>query len=161
MVPFDFQLRTRTIFGGHAADRAGSLARELGFRRTLLVADPGIVAGRPRRGGPALARSRRRSPSSRFSDFARESRQRHGRARRGASPGSTAPLDSIVAVGGGSSLDCAKGINFLLTNGGEMADYRGYGKAAHAAAAVIGIPTTAGTGSEAQSYAVIADAART
>src|SRR5215207_6327493 len=43
MVPFDFQLRTRTIFGGHAAERVGSLARDLGFRHALLVADPGIV----------------------------------------------------------------------------------------------------------------------
>jgi alcohol dehydrogenase len=68
------------------------------------------------------------------------------------------PFDSIVAVGGGSSLDCAKGINFLLTNGGEMSQYRGYGKAATPLLPSIGIPTTAGTGSEAQSYAVIADA---
>ena len=62
-------------------------------------------------------------------------------------------------VGGGSSLDCAKGINFLLTNGGAMSDYRGYGKATTPLLPMIGIPTTAGTGSEAQSYAVIADAA--
>ena len=72
-----------------------------------------------------------------------------------------APLgvDSIVGLGGGSSLDCAKGINFLLTNGGTMADYRGYGKATTPLLPMIGVPTTAGTGSEAQSYAVIADAA--
>ncbi|HYG80611.1 MAG TPA: iron-containing alcohol dehydrogenase, partial [Pyrinomonadaceae bacterium] len=60
--------------------------------------------------------------------------------------------------GGGSSLDCAKGINFLLTNGGRMRDYRGYGKARHALLPMIGVPTTAGTGSEAQSYALISDA---
>ena len=66
--------------------------------------------------------------------------------------------DSIIGLGGGSSLDCAKAINFLLTNGGVMADYRGYGKAAAPLLPMIGIPTTAGTGSEAQSYAVIADA---
>jgi alcohol dehydrogenase len=66
-------------------------------------------------------------------------------------------IDSVVAVGGGSSLDCAKGINFLLTNDGEMSQYRGYGKAAVPLLPAIGIPTTAGTGSEAQSYAVISD----
>ena len=74
---------------------------------------------------------------------------RRGRARR---------IDSIVALGGGSSLDCAKGINFVLTNGGTMRDYRGFGKAAQPMLPSIGVPTTAGTGSEAQSYAIISDA---
>src|SRR5437764_11275909 len=54
-------------------------------------------------------------------------------------------------------MDCAKGINFLLTNGGEMADYKGFGKARRPMLPSIGVPTTAGTGSEGQSYALIAD----
>ena len=66
-------------------------------------------------------------------------------------------VDSIVALGGGSSLDCAKGINFVLTNGGTMRDYRGFGKATRPMLPSIGVPTTAGTGSEAQSYALISD----
>jgi alcohol dehydrogenase len=66
-------------------------------------------------------------------------------------------VDSIVALGGGSSLDCAKGVNFLLTNGGRMQDYVGYGKAGRPLLPMIGVPTTAGTGSEAQSYALISD----
>jgi alcohol dehydrogenase len=70
-----------------------------------------------------------------------------------------APLDvdSIVALGGGSSLDCAKGINFLLTNGGRMQDFVGYGRARRPLLPSIGVPTTSGTGSEAQSYALISD----
>jgi alcohol dehydrogenase len=67
-------------------------------------------------------------------------------------------IDSLVAWGGGSSLDCAKGINFLLTNGGRMQDYRGYGKAVRPMLPMIAVPTTAGTGSEVQSYALILDA---
>jgi alcohol dehydrogenase len=54
-------------------------------------------------------------------------------------------------------MDCAKGINFLLTNGGRMADYRGYGKTRVPLLSMIGIPTTSGTGSEAQSFALISD----
>jgi alcohol dehydrogenase len=66
-------------------------------------------------------------------------------------------VDSIIGLGGGSSLDCAKGVNFILTNGGRMQDYVGYGRASRPMLPMIGIPTTAGTGSEAQSYALISD----
>jgi alcohol dehydrogenase len=66
-------------------------------------------------------------------------------------------IDSLVALGGGSSLDCAKGINFIFTNGGVMRDYHGFGKASKPMLPSIGLPTTAGTGSEAQSYALISD----
>jgi alcohol dehydrogenase len=76
----------------------------------------------------------------------------------GAARAAASGIDSIVALGGGSSLDCAKGINFVLTNGGTMRDYRGFGKAAKPLLPMIGIPTTAGTGSDAQSYALISDA---
>jgi alcohol dehydrogenase len=64
-----------------------------------------------------------------------------------------APLEInlIVGLGGGSSMDCAKGINFVLTNGGTMRDYWGYGKALRSMLPMIAVPTTAGTGSEAQS----------
>ena len=61
----------------------------------------------------------------------------------------------IVALGGGSTLDTAKAANLLAFSGGEMADYRGYGKAKGRLLPMVGIPTTTGTGSESQSYAVI------
>ena len=64
----------------------------------------------------------------------------------------------IVGLGGGSSMDTAKGCNFLLTNGGRMSDYWGVGRATRPMLPLIAIPTTAGTGSECQSFALIADA---
>ena len=67
-------------------------------------------------------------------------------------------IDFIVGLGGGSSMDTAKGCNFLLTNGGEMKDYWGVGKASKPMLPLIAIPTTAGTGSECQSFALISDA---
>jgi alcohol dehydrogenase len=155
MVPFDFQVRTRTMFGRRTAERTGSVARELGFQRILLVADPGMVTA-----GHAAAIERSLHAASltvlRYSAFGENPDSSMVAA--GARFAVPHRIDSIVALGGGSSLDCAKGINFILTNGGTMADYRGYGKAATPLLPMIGIPTTAGTGSEAQSYAVISDA---
>src|SRR5205085_5861833 len=66
-------------------------------------------------------------------------------------------IDTFVALGGGSSMDTAKGCNFLLTNGGRMQDYWGVGKATKPMLPLIAIPTTAGTGSECQSFALISD----
>jgi alcohol dehydrogenase len=54
-------------------------------------------------------------------------------------------------------MDTAKGCNFILTNGGQMKDYRGIGKAKLPMLPFIAIPTTGGTGSECQSFALIAD----
>jgi alcohol dehydrogenase len=65
--------------------------------------------------------------------------------------------DMIVGLGGGSSMDCAKGVNFLLSNGGTMQNYWGINKATAPMLPMIAIPTTAGTGSEAQSFALITD----
>jgi alcohol dehydrogenase len=65
--------------------------------------------------------------------------------------------DLIVGLGGGSSMDGAKGVNFLYTNGGRMQDYWGVDKATQPMLPMIAVPTTAGTGSEAQSFALISD----
>lgn len=68
------------------------------------------------------------------------------------------PVDVFIGLGGGSSMDTARACNFLLTNGGRMEDYQGYGKASKPMKALVAIPTTAGTGSECQSFALIAKA---
>jgi len=71
-------------------------------------------------------------------------------------------VDFVVALGGGSVMDCAKGINLLYSNGGRMQDYRGDPPPDVLAKRkpllpMILIPTTAGTGSEAQSFALVSD----
>ncbi|MEM7394797.1 MAG: iron-containing alcohol dehydrogenase, partial [Verrucomicrobiota bacterium] len=63
--------------------------------------------------------------------------------------------DILIGLGGGSSMDAAKGCNFILTNGGEMEDYWGLDKATEPMLPFIAIPTTAGTGSECQRFALI------
>ena len=155
MVPFEFNSRTRVIFGPGCVDRVGAAARELGFQRALLVADAGLVSV----GHVATVRRSLEAASVSvfpFHDFGENPNSRMIDAGRAfAAPHA---IDGIVALGGGSSLDAGKGINFLLTNGGAISDYRGYGKASRPLLPMIGIPTTAGTGSEAQSYTVISDA---
>lgn len=156
MVPFDFHPRTRIVFGRGTFDRLGQLARGLGFKRTLLVADPGILDAGYVGEATRLLESAE-IDALLFHDFGQNPDGVMVEAgRRFAEP---LRVDSIVGLGGGSSIDCAKGINFLLTNGGTIADYRGYGKATTPLLPMIAVPTTAGTGSEAQSYAVISDAA--
>ncbi|HEU4873107.1 MAG TPA: iron-containing alcohol dehydrogenase [Pyrinomonadaceae bacterium] len=155
MTSFDFQPRTRVIFGAGAIERLGELARELNFKRTLLVADHGLVAsGHVDEAVVPLEKAG--VEVFRFHDFEVNPDTRMVEA--GTKLVAPLEIDSIIGLGGGSSLDCAKGINFLLTNGGRMADYHGYGKATQPMLPMIAIPTTAGTGSEAQTYALISDA---
>ena len=155
MNPFDCRIRTRVVFGPDSLSQVGVLARELGATRALLVADPGIAAtGYVERAGRLLEASG--VEAFPFHDLAANPDSlmvEAGRVRAAA-----AGVDAIVALGGGSSLDCAKGINFVLTNGGHIRDYQGYGKASHPMLPMIAVPTTAGTGSDAQSYAIISDA---
>ena len=155
MQTFDFQPRTRVLFGSGIVSRLGEVASELGFRRTLLVADRGLVAS----GHVDEALAPLRAVGIEvvgFHDF--EVNPDTEMVAVGRAFAIKAGIDSIIGLGGGSSMDCAKGINFLVTNGGSMQDYLGYGKAMKDFLPMIGIPTTAGTGSEGQSYALICDA---
>lgn len=143
----------RLQFGEGSLDRLGQLVNELGCKRVLLVTDAGIrAAGHVERAEAALTAEAIdyavfdevvENPTTLVVESARRFAQTFG-------------PDGIVALGGGSSMDCAKGVNFLLTNGGKMEDYWGTGKASRPMLPSLGIPTTAGTGSEAQSYALIA-----
>jgi len=152
MQSFDFQPRTRMIFGAGTIGRLGDVARELGFRRVLLVADRGMVAsGHVDEAVEPLSSAG--IDVVRFHDF--EVNPDTNMVDAGTEFAAHEKIDSIIGLGGGSSMDCAKGINFILTNGGRMTDYRGYGKAPKPMLPMIAIPTTAGTGSEAQSYALI------
>ncbi|HEY3139360.1 MAG TPA: iron-containing alcohol dehydrogenase [Blastocatellia bacterium] len=155
MQPFDFYPRTRLIFGEGSFERLGALASELGFRRTLLVADKGILAcGYVDRASKLLGQSGVTVLT--FDGF--DSNPNTLMVEAGRDFAAPLQIDSIIGLGGGSSMDTAKAINFLLTNGGVMQDYWGYGKARAQMLPMIGIPTTSGTGSEAQSYALISDA---
>ena len=153
---FDFQPRTRLVFGVHAVERVGEIIREFGVKKVLLVTDPGIAkAGHAEHvlkslatdGVTAVVFDRvRENPTTRCVDDCLAVAKASG-------------IEAIIGLGGGSSMDTAKGCNFLLTNGGQMKDYWGVGKATKPMLPLVAIPTTAGTGSECQSAALIADEA--
>ena len=152
--PFDFQPRTRLVFGVNAVERVGEIVRELGAKKVLLVTDPGLAAaGHEQHALKSLAADGvsvvvfdkvRENPTTRCVDDCLAVAKAGG-------------IEAIIGLGGGSSMDTAKGCNFLLTNGGRMQDYWGVGKATKPMLPLIAIPTTAGTGSECQSAALIAD----
>jgi len=157
MEPFDFQPSIHLLYGENRINQLGELSKEVAnSSRVLVVTDPGIAsAGLLNRAVASLETAEinvftfqqvQPNPTTQdVKDGATFARQIGG-------------IDLIVGLGGGSAMDCAKGINFLLSNGGKMEDYWGSGKAKQPMLPSIGIPTTAGTGSEAQSYALISQA---
>ncbi len=154
LVSFDFQLRTRIVFGPGKLELLGELARQLGARRVLVVSDPGIVAaGHAPRGVDILIRA---GCEAQLFDGVRENPTTR-EVESGVELARSFQPNLLVGLGGGSSMDCAKGINFLYTNGGRMHDYWGIGKATKPMLPMIAVPTTAGTGSETQSFALISD----
>ncbi len=155
MQNFDFSQRTRIVFGAGKLTLLGQLAKELGATRVLMVSDPGVVqAGHFARGKQSL--DNEGLTTFAFHDVhenpSTDDVEVGAKVAQGFQP------DLIVGLGGGSSMDCAKGINFLLSCGGRMKDYWGVGKATGPMLPMIAIPTTSGTGSEAQSFALISDA---
>jgi alcohol dehydrogenase len=152
MEKVDFEHRTRLVYGSGEIARLGAIARELGGNRALVVSDPGVVtAGHFGRGVASLE-----AAGLVVAAF-------HGVKENPSTAEVAAGLvvarhfepDLLIGLGGGSSMDCAKGINFLYSCGGRMEDYWGVGKATADMLPMIAVPTTAGTGSEAQSFALI------
>ena len=155
MIPFDYQPRTRIVFGPDKIDSLGALAGELGARRALVVSDPGIVkVGHTARGIESLTKA---GIEAQLYDGVEENPTTDN-VEAGAALCRRYQPELIVGLGGGSSMDCAKGINFIYTGGGRMHDYWGVGKATSPMLPMIAVPTTAGTGSETQSFALISDA---
>ncbi len=154
MLPFDIQSRTRFIFGEGTISRLGALACEYKPRCVLVVSDRGIMEA----GHDSAALNSLREAGvevASFHDFSENPTSAMVDA--GVQRAKEVKPDLLVGLGGGSSMDCCKGINFVYSCGGSIHDYHGVGKATCDMLPMIAIPTTAGTGSEAQSFALISD----
>lgn len=152
---FEHAPGTRIHFGAGMVREAGRLCRDMGVSRVLVVTDPGI--GRAGHLGKVLESLRPAGVQARIFDQVIEN-PTTDTVEACVAAAREAGADGLIGLGGGSSMDAAKGANFILTNGGQMKDYWGVGKATRAMLPLLVIPTTAGTGSECQSFALISDA---
>lgn len=145
----------QVLFGRSIRMALGEEAKKLGGSRALIVTDQGLsqtpfvqeaVRSLAQAGVPSIVFDQvRENPTTEDVDRCVAVAAEEG-------------VDLLIGLGGGSSLDTAKGCNFILTNGGRMQDYWGVDKATQPMLPFIAIPTTSGTGSECQRFALIADA---
>ncbi|HXC15180.1 MAG TPA: iron-containing alcohol dehydrogenase [Stellaceae bacterium] len=153
MVPIITTPRLMGVGGGALAELPAMLAR-FGLEKPLIVTDPYIAGcGILDRATALLDRVRMR-----WSVFAETVPDPTTAViETGVRIVGEGDFDSLIAVGGGSSLDTAKGISVLAANGGKMRDYKVPNEIPKAGLPVIAIPTTAGTGSEVTRFTVVTD----
>jgi alcohol dehydrogenase class IV len=142
-----------SIGGGALTELPGLLAR-LGLARPLIVTDPYIAGSGILDRATALLDAAQ-MPWTVFADTVPDpttavidvgvARLREG------------DFDSLVAIGGGSSIDTAKGMSVLHANGGRLRDYKVPNEIPVVGLPVIAVPTTAGTGSEVTRFTVVTD----
>src|SRR5262249_57105812 len=138
----DLRRLVRVVLGVGSLARLGERARELGGSRVLLVTDPGLeAAGHPQRALDSLRGAQ--FEAFVFDHVEENPTTRHVEA--GVAVARKHRIDFLVAVGGGSSMDCAKGINFLLTNGGPKSGYHGFCQAKRPSRPPIRPPPTPAT----------------
>jgi choline dehydrogenase len=161
-MPFDvirsYESPTRVVHGIGAIGSLGEEAAALGMTRPLVVTDRGIAgagilddAVEPLRTAgldPVVFDEVRANPPIALVD-------------RGAGAYRGERCDGLIGLGGGSSIDTAKGIGVVAVHGGSILDYE-YGKRPidRRIPPLVAVPTTAGTGSEVTLWAVITDADR-
>jgi alcohol dehydrogenase len=156
VTPFDFRLRTRILFGAGEFARLGEVAREQNATRCLVLASQASVdAGHAQEAVRSL--KARRMDVFAFHDFtANPTVAMVEAAREYASPQA---VNLVVGLGDGDALDFAKAVNVVISNGGSIRDYRGYGNVSKPLLPMIAVPTVAGSGNEAQSNCTIYDPA--
>ncbi|MFZ5754107.1 MAG: iron-containing alcohol dehydrogenase [Bacillota bacterium] len=152
---FDFDAKLNIRFRPGAVKEIGKELKKMGFKKALVVTDPGVLKAGLHNG---LIKSLvdENIEYETFSDV--EPNPRDISIEKAAKLAKELQIDVVIGIGGGSSLDTAKGVGFLLTNPGRVKDYNGKDKVKNEPIPIIAIPTTAGTGSEVTANAAITDA---
>lgn len=147
-----FQIKTKILFGRGGISSLGSIAREMGTSRYLLVADPSLE----KHGIVEAARESLSGEGLQGTTFVEVEPEPYlDGADEAAQTGREMGSDLVIGMGGGSTMDTAKAAAILLTNDGLAQDYIGLNKVGLPSAATIMIPTTAGTGAEVTFTAVL------
>jgi alcohol dehydrogenase class IV len=142
------------IFGVGARSLAGRYARNLGARKVLVVSDPGVVAA-GWTGDVTDSLEAEGLPFVLFTDVSPNPRAEQVMA--GAELYRTKKCNAIVAVGGGSPMDCAKGIGIVSSNHKHILLFKGVDQVQHPMPPLICIPTTGGTSADVSQFAIITD----
>jgi alcohol dehydrogenase len=145
------------IFGRGSIVHLASCAKRLGGRRVLLVSDQGLVgAGWVDR----IMEILRDNGLEWIYYDAVNSNPRDYQIHEGAEIYVRERADVIIAVGGGSPMDAAKGIATIVGNGGRISDYEGANRIMRPLPPMIFLPTTAGSGSDISQFCIITDVER-
>jgi alcohol dehydrogenase class IV len=147
------------LIGGGALAELPSLLSRLGVSRPLIVTDPYIARCGVLDRATALL-DKKHIPWAMFSDTVSDPTTEvieTGAARLRAGNLNGGEFDSLVAIGGGSPIDTAKGMSVLFANGGLMRDYKVPNEIPKSGPPIVAIPTTAGTGSETTRFTVVTD----
>lgn len=145
------------LFGAKARTLVGQYAHNLGMGKVLLVSDPGVVAA-GWAGSVEASLSAAGIQWVRFTEVSSNPRDLEVHA--GLEVYRREDCDSIVAVGGGSPMDCAKGIGIMARNAGHILDYEGVDTIQIPCPPLICVPTTAGTSADVSQFCIITDTAR-
>ena len=156
-MPTTFSIPPTIITGAGASEKVGEQAKRLGATKALIVTDPGIAKiGYTHQISNNLQNAG--ITTTIYSDVTPDPTLQN--VNDGLKQSVDEKCDLIVSIGGGSAIDCGKGIAIKLTNDGEFAEYMGVDKIPNPGVKLIAIPTTAGTGSEVTKVTVITDTER-
>lgn len=145
------------VFGQGALDLAGQYAANFGAERVLLVSDPGVAQA----GWTAQVRNSLEAQNLDCLEYLEVTpNPRDVQVMEGARLHREHRCDVIVAVGGGSPMDCAKGIGIVVANDGQIGDYEGADRIEIPIPPLICIPTTAGSSADVSQFAIITDTRR-
>jgi alcohol dehydrogenase class IV len=145
---------SEVLFGPGALAELGHCALRLGARRPFLVTDPGVSEAGWAKEATGYLRLAGIQPAV-WDDVTPNPKDFEVKAAydRYVEAGS----DVIIAVGGGSCIDAAKGVAILSGNGGQILDYAGIDRVPNPIPPMVMVPSTGGTGADVTQVAVITD----